>query len=80
VDQATGGADGKIGTAARAGSPEIAAERHCPLYRYLMDYVGHMTEAGSEQANRDRTHYRSIGHYTFPDGGSNPRHRPNAAT
>jgi hypothetical protein len=66
--QVTQGADHEIDKAARTGSSDIAAERHCPLYRHLLDYVGYVTVAGSKQANRHGTRYRAIGHYSFPVG------------
>jgi hypothetical protein len=76
--QVTQEASGEIDTAAtRTGGSEIAAKRHCPLHRYLMDYVAYMTEIASGQASRDETRYRAIGHYTFPDEGINPRRRAN---
>jgi hypothetical protein len=64
---------GQIAQKAGCGS----AGKHCPLHRYLMDYVGFMTEAAAGPANRDATRYRAIGHYTFPDDRINPRRRAN---
>jgi hypothetical protein len=64
---------GQIAQKAGCGS----AGKHCPLHRYLMDYVGFMTEAAAGPANRDATRYRAIGHYTFPDDRFNPRRRAN---
>jgi hypothetical protein len=75
VGPQTRGADDDIDKGARAASSEVTARPHCPLYRYLMDYVGHV--AGSGRSDRHGAPYRAIGHYTFPaEETINPPHRP----
>jgi hypothetical protein len=62
-----------------SGSSEVTAERHCPFYRVLMDYVGHV--ARSERSSRHEPPYPAIGHYTFPDDETmNLPRRPIAGT
>jgi hypothetical protein len=74
VDHVAESADDNIDRAARADGSEAIAQRHCPLYRCLMDYAGFV--AGSRQSNGDAAPHPAMGHYTFPvDQTINPPRR-----